>query len=104
MNVCRYSGFEFARCPMICRIFSAYGLLWRMRSCVRRILLAATICMALVIFCVLLTLRIFCRTSLPAAISGDSSLERLRRFEFLDRSTHRCDDVVVECASLRDFG
>ena len=34
--------------------------LCRIRSCVRRILLAATICMAFVIFCVLFTLLIFC--------------------------------------------
>src|SRR6187549_3426688 len=35
-----------------------------MRSCARRILLAATISMALVIFCVLLTLAILTRISL----------------------------------------
>ena len=35
---------------MTLRIFCAYGRARRMRSCARRILLVATICMALVIF------------------------------------------------------
>ena len=39
-----------------------------MFSWVRRILLAATICMAEVIFCVFSTLPIFLRISLPTAI------------------------------------
>src|SRR6478735_4224371 len=40
-----------------------------MRSCARRILLAATISMALVIFCVLLTLAILVRISLVPGMS-----------------------------------
>ena len=40
-----------------------------MRSCALRILLAATISMALVIFCVLEILEILVRISLPAAIN-----------------------------------
>src|SRR5258706_12635509 len=49
---------------MTSRIFAAYGRASFMRSCARRILLAATISMALVIFCVLLTLAILLRISL----------------------------------------
>ena len=45
------------------RIFSAYGRARRMRSWARRILLVATICIALVIFCVLFTLAILVRIS-----------------------------------------
>src|SRR5687767_8648352 len=45
------------------RVFSAYGRVARMRSCALRILPAATISMALVIFCVLLKLAILMRIS-----------------------------------------
>src|SRR6202007_2392493 len=44
-----------------------------MRSCARRILLAATISMALVIFCVLLTLTILTRISLVPAMGSVGS-------------------------------
>jgi len=41
-----------------------------MRSCARRILLAATISIALVIFCVLLTLAILLRISLVPGMAS----------------------------------
>jgi hypothetical protein len=50
------------------RFFSAYGRVVRMRSCAFRILEAATISMALVIFRVFCTLRIFIRISLVPGI------------------------------------
>src|SRR5690349_2149084 len=77
------------------RIFSAYGRAWRMRSWARRILLVATICIALVIFCVLFTLAIFWRISFVPGIglfpSGDRVLDELfaeglqRGFVLLER-------------------
>src|SRR5690349_22168479 len=51
------------------RTLSAYGRAERMRSCALRILEAATISMALVIFLVFSTDLILPRISLPAAIS-----------------------------------
>src|SRR5687767_9568194 len=57
------------------RIFSAYGRARRMRSWARRILLVATICIALVIFCVLLTLAILTRISLVPGMAS-KALER----------------------------
>src|SRR5690606_39869838 len=47
---------------------SAYGRDASMRCCVRRSFEAATISIAFVIFCVLFTLLIFVRISLPTAI------------------------------------
>ena len=56
------------RWPMTRRMRCAYGRVARMRSCALRILLAATISMALVIFCVLLKLAILTRISLTPAM------------------------------------
>src|SRR4030065_2125234 len=55
---------------MTLRSLSAYGRAMRMRSCALRILLAATISMARVIFCVFCTLLILVRISLPMAIES----------------------------------
>src|ERR1700689_3671937 len=55
---------------MTVRALAAYGRAWRMRSCARRILLAATISIALVIFCVLLTLAILERISLVPGMAS----------------------------------
>src|SRR4030065_382721 len=54
---------------MTLRSLSAYGRAMRMRSCALRILLAATISMARVIFCVFCTLLILVRISLPIAMA-----------------------------------
>jgi hypothetical protein len=54
---------------MTSRALAAYGRAMRMRSCARRILLAATISIALVIFCVLLTLAILLRISFVPGIA-----------------------------------
>src|SRR5262245_9846250 len=51
-----------------------------MRSCARRILLAATISMALVIFCVLLTLAILTRISFVPAMGASVSARRREVF------------------------
>src|SRR5438128_11273899 len=56
------------RWPTTLRILSAYGRAARIRSCALRILLAATISMALVIFCVFLMLAIFVRISFAPAM------------------------------------
>ena len=69
MNGCRYSGLALARCPITWRIFSAYGRDAAMRVCTLRILLAATISMALVIFCVLRMLLICVRISFAPAMN-----------------------------------
>src|SRR3990170_2558470 len=69
-NGCLYSGCACARWPMTLRSLSAYGRAMRMRSCALRILLAATISMARVIFCVFCTLLILVRISLPMAIES----------------------------------
>src|SRR5688572_16081774 len=63
-NGWRYSGLACEMCAATLRILSAYGRAWRMRSWARRILEAATISIALVIFRVFCTLRIFNRISL----------------------------------------
>src|SRR5690606_42053470 len=56
------------RWPTTARMCSAYGRDASMRCCVRRSFEAATISIAFVIFCVLFTLLIFVRISLPTAI------------------------------------
>ena len=68
-NGCVYSGLACARCADTVRIFSLYGRAERIRSCALRILDAATISIALVIFLVFSTLLILPRISLPAAIA-----------------------------------
>src|SRR5688572_1440183 len=77
---CLKSGFALRKWPITRRIRWAYGRAVRMRSCALRILLVATICIALVIFCVLLKLAIFTRISFtPAMVSigpGDGELFR----------------------------
>jgi hypothetical protein len=55
-------------CAATLRIFSPYGRAMRMRSCALRIFEAATISIALVIFRVFCTLRIFIRISLVPGI------------------------------------
>src|SRR5580693_7644013 len=80
---------------MTVRALAAYGRAWRMRSCARRILLAATISIALVIFCVLLTLAILLRISLVPGIAcvpsvGAGGLEVLA-------DLLQCGFVLLEC-------
>src|SRR5882672_4327701 len=65
---CRYSGLACEMCAATLRIFSPYGRAWRMRSCAFLIFEAATISIALVIFRVFCTLRIFILISLVPAI------------------------------------
>src|SRR5712664_3601473 len=67
-NGCLYS---VARSPAVCRtssIFSAYGRVACTAACARRSLVAATTCIALVIFCVFLMLSIRRTMSLYAGI------------------------------------
>src|SRR2546427_1537162 len=52
MNGCTYSGLAWPRWTAMLRIFSLYGRAASIRSCALRILDAATISMALVIFLV----------------------------------------------------
>src|SRR5450830_257013 len=68
MKGCVYSGLACDKLAAILRIFSLYGRAARIRSCALRILDAATISMALVIFLVFSTDLILPRISLPAAI------------------------------------
>src|SRR5215467_8329802 len=68
-NGCLYSGLARDRCATILRILSPYGRIWRMRSCALRILLAATISIALVILRVLCTLLILMRISLALGMT-----------------------------------
>ena len=70
MNGCVYSGLALPRLAAMLRTLSLYGRAWRMRSCALRILEAATISMALVIFLVFSTDLILPRISLPAAKIG----------------------------------
>src|SRR5688572_19194556 len=86
---------------MTLRIFSAYGRVARMRSCALRILLAATISMALVIFCVLLKLAILTRISftpgMAASIrsgSGELAADLFQRRLVLRRQHRRGVDRV----------
>ncbi len=71
-----------------------------MRSWARRILLAATISMALVIFCVLRMLEILVRISFPTAIYWSSVLPGLGLFERLDRALEGRFDLVVVIPAL----
>src|SRR5690606_34338794 len=64
------------RWPITRRMRSAYGREARMRSCALRILLAATISMALVIFCVLLKLAILTRISFTPGMSLSVAVDR----------------------------
>jgi ABC-type multidrug transport system permease subunit len=68
MNGCTYSGLASPRWAAMLRIFSLYGRAASIRSCALRILDAATISMALVIFLVFSTDLILPRISLPAAM------------------------------------
>src|SRR4051812_32063629 len=81
MNGCVYSGLAVARLAAIFRILSLKGRAARIRSCALRILDAATISIALVIFFVFSTLLILPRISLPTAMSP-YSLVVLRRQRF----------------------
>src|SRR5271154_2058136 len=84
---------------------AAYGRAWRMRSCARRILLAATISIALVIFCVLLTLAILERISL---VPGMASVRpgRLKGFaDFLERRLVRLElRLGIDRRQIRRMG
>src|SRR5690606_26721639 len=133
MNWCLYSGLALATWPITARIRCEYGLPTRMRSCALRILLAATISIALVIFCVLLMLDICVRISLaPAmrlpqpfialtqekqtnqrlyragiarlqAIPARNQLPGLRRLELRNRRLEAGFDVFVPIAARHDL-
>src|SRR5258706_165047 len=88
---------------MTSRIFAAYGRASFMRSCARRILLAATISMALVIFCVLLTLAILLRISLVPGMDPLSVTARLRELfaDLLQRRLVRLEfRLRVDCLEV----
>ena len=73
---CLYSVLAAATLAITVLIFSEYGRACCMRSCALRILLAATICIARVIFCVFWMLRILFLTSRAPAISHYLSATR----------------------------
>src|SRR5215472_2433625 len=68
-NGWRYSALALETCIAICSALATYGRVARMRSCDFFIFEAATISMALVIFRVFCTLRIFTRISLVPGTS-----------------------------------
>ena len=76
-----------------------------MRSCALRILLAATICIALVIFCVFLMLPIcFLSSFAPAMVRQFLSvLERFSCYEALERRPHGVDDLISVFALAIDL-
>ncbi|BAK13270.1 hypothetical protein PAJ_3190 [Pantoea ananatis AJ13355] len=94
---------------------SAYGRLAAMRSCVLRILEAATISIALVIFCVFFTLPILVRISFAPAISFSSkpcglpfqtsrqTLPGLGCFKRFEEAFQLLFDIVIEVTRLVDF-
>ena len=71
----------------------------------RRILDAATISIALVIFCVFCTLLICVRISFPTAMAvlARRGLPGTRFLEARDRGTHGFNDLIVVCAALVDL-
>src|SRR5690606_15460933 len=86
----------------------AYGLDAAMRSCALRVLLAATLSLARVIFFVLWTLAILVFTSFAPAINASSlqqlpGLPGLGRLELLDRRLDASFDVAVVVALLVDL-
>src|ERR1700730_16868288 len=90
--------YSFARSAVVCRtssIFSEYGRVARTDCCARRIRVAATTCMALVIFWMFWVLRMRRRMSRREGIRRSGSLDAVLGVEGLDRLFDLGLDLLV---------